>query len=448
MLAVAIMAAGKGTRMKSSIPKVLQTISSKTLITRVIESFQPLKPKRSFVIVGHQSELVINSLKQHEGLEFVLQQPQNGTGHAIQQLTNELENFEGDLLVLNGDVPLISSHTLSSLVRSHTQNGSGATILTAYKNNPNGYGRVFVGKNGQVDKIKEDKDCNNEEAQNKLINAGIYCFNWNKLQEVLPRLSANNTQKELYITDCISLIDNCTHIVVEDADEIDGINDQIQMESCNAKLQKKLRESWMKEGVKFIDGESCTLSDNCKFGKNVVIEPQTHFRGECVVGDNSTIGPGSLIEDSNIGNWVTVKFSVIEKSYIGDKTQVGPYSHIRPRSSIEENCKIGNFVEIKKSIVGAGSKINHLSYIGDSTLGVDVNIGAGTITANYDGKFKHQTIIGKETKTGANSVLVAPLVLGERVTIGAGSTITKDIPAGSLGIGRSKQQIKNNWDKN
>jgi len=445
MLAVAVLAAGKGTRMKSALPKVLQPLAGATLVERVLASAANLQPDRRLLIVGHQADRVEKQLAAIGGLEFVLQQPQNGTGHAVQQLLPVLQGFEGELLVLNGDVPLLRAETIESLVNGHRQSGADVTLLTARLEDPTGYGRVFVDADGKVSAIVEHRDCSEEQRSNNLTNAGIYCFNWQALAEVLPKLSTDNDQGELYLTDTVAMLPLAMHVEVADPDEVNGINNRKQLAQCEAVLQQRLRDHWMAEGVTFVDPGSCTLSEDCRFGRDVVIEPQTHLRGSCRIGDNCRLGPGSLLDNAEIGNDVSVLHSVVREATVGNGVAIGPFAHLRPAADIADGCRIGNFVEVKKSQVGAGSKINHLSYIGDASLGENVNVGAGTITANYDGVRKHRTVIGDGSKTGANSVLVAPVTLGSKVTVGAGSTITKDVPDGALAIGRAKQLSKEGW---
>ena len=446
MLAVAVLAAGKGTRMKSALPKVLQPLAGSTLVERVLASARQLKPERRLLIVGHQAERVEEQLGASGELEFVLQDPQNGTGHAVQQLLPVLENFDGELLVLNGDVPLLRPETVESLVQRHRSSNADVTLLTARLDDPTGYGRVFADENGRVSGIVEHRDCSEEQRSNNLTNAGIYCFNWQRLAAVLPQLSTDNDQGELYLTDTVAMLERAMHVEVADADEVNGINNRRQLAQCEALLQQRLRDHWMDEGVTFVDPSSCTLSEDCRFGHDVVIEPQTHLRGVCSVGDNCRLGPGSLIQDAVIGDGVTVLHSVIQEASVGNDVAIGPFAHLRPAAHIGDDCKIGNFVEVKKSTIAAGSKVNHLSYIGDAQLGEQVNVGAGTITANYDGVNKHRTVIGDRSKTGANSVLVAPVSIGREVTIAAGSTITKDVSDGSLAIGRARQNVREGWN--
>jgi bifunctional UDP-N-acetylglucosamine pyrophosphorylase/glucosamine-1-phosphate N-acetyltransferase len=445
MLAVAVLAAGKGTRMKSALPKVLQPLAGATLVERVLASCEHLSPERRLLIVGHQAERVERSLGHHSGLEFVLQHPQNGTGHAVQQLLEPLQGFSGDLLVLNGDVPLLRPETLEDLLEQHRASGAAVTLLTARLDDPTGYGRVFADGQGRVERIVEHRDCSQAQRTNNLINAGIYCFNWPRLAEVLPQLNSNNDQGELYLTDTVAMLSPAMHLEVADADEINGINDRLQLAQCEGVLQQRLREHWMREGVTFTDPASCTLSDGTRFGRDVVVEPQCHFRGAVTIGEGCRIGPGCLIEQAQIGERVEIVQSVVREAAVAADCAIGPYAHLRPAAQLGEGCRVGNFVEVKKSTLAPGCKVNHLSYIGDADLGENVNVGAGTITANYDGVNKHRTVIGAGSKTGANSVLVAPITIGENVTVGAGSTLTKDVPSGALALGRARQLVREDW---
>ena len=443
MLAIAILAAGKGTRMNSKLPKVLHPLAGKSIIERVLSSTKGLKPNRRIIVVGHQAKRVRDSLENHQDLDFILQQPQKGTGHAIQKLIPELKGFNGELLVLNGDVPLLKEETLSSLLNFHKESKASVTFLSASLDSPKGYGRVFTDEFGLVEKIIEEKDCTDEQRKNKLINSGIYCFDCQQLLDVISSISSQNNQNEIYLTDTISLLEKAIHLEVDNPFEVKGINDRLQLSECEHHIQEKLKSFWMTKGVSFIDPISCSLSEDSNFGTDVTIEPQTHLRGKCNIGNGCHLGPGSVITNSTLAENVLAIHSFINEATVGNNTSIGPFAHIRPESNISKNSKIGNFVEIKKSLIGEGTKINHLSYIGDSTLGKSINIGAGTITANFDGENKHRTIIDDHSKTGANSVLVAPIKIGSHVTIGAGSTISKDIPDKSLVVERSKAIIRN-----
>ena len=445
MLAIAILAAGKGTRMKSRLPKVLMPLAGATLVERVLKSADVLRPERRILIVGHQAERVRQALSGHDGLEFVLQEPQNGTGHAVQQLLVPLEGFTGDLLVLNGDVPLLRPETLQTLLKRHRASAAGVTVLTARLEDPTGYGRVFTDPEGRITAIVEHRDCDASQRAHCLTNAGIYCFHWPRLAQVLPQLTTDNDQGELYLTDTVAMLQPALQLEVLDAQETNGINDRLQLAQCEAVLQGRLRNHWMAEGVTFTDPASCTLSDGTRFGHDVLVEPGCHFRGDTVIGEGCRIGPGCLIEDSAIGDNVELIHAVVRESRVANGCTVGPFAQLRGGAVLEADCRIGNFVEVKNSHLAAGVKANHLTYLGDADVGAKVNIGAGTITANYDGVRKHRTRIGAGSKTGANSVLVAPITLGEGVTVAAGSTLTEDVPAGSLALGRARQVVKTEW---
>jgi bifunctional UDP-N-acetylglucosamine pyrophosphorylase/glucosamine-1-phosphate N-acetyltransferase len=446
MLAIAILAAGKGTRMKSRLPKVLMPLAGATLVERVLKNADALAPERRILIVGHQAERVRQALAGHPGLEFVPQEPQNGTGHAVQQLLEPLAGFTGDLLVLNGDVPLLRPETLQALLERHRSSGAGVTILTARLEDPTGYGRVFTDAEGRVTGIVEHRDCDPSQRAHSLTNAGIYCFHWPRLAEALPRLTADNDQGELYLTDTVAMVRPALQLEVLDVEETNGINDRAQLAQCEAVLQDRLRRHWMAEGVTFTDPASCTLSDGTRFGRDVVVDPQCHFRGDTVIGEGCRIGPGCLIEDSAIGDNVDLIHSVVRPSRVANGCAVGPFAHLRGGAVLEADCRIGNFVEVKNSHLEVGVKANHLTYLGDADVGAAVNIGAGTITANYDGVRKHRTRIGAGSKTGANSVLVAPISLGEGVTVAAGSTLTDDVPSGALALARARQVVKSDWN--
>ncbi len=445
MVAVAILAAGRGTRMKSDLPKVCHTLGSLSLVERVLNSCLAIEPQRRLVIVGYQGEQVKASLKSFVNIEFVEQTQQLGTGHAAQQLLPYLDGFTGDLLVLNGDVPLLRPNTIKRLLESHQANQNAATLLTAQFPNPNGYGRVFCDGQDRLTQIVEDRDCTSAQKQNRRINAGVYCFNWLKLAKVLPQLQANNDQKEYYITDAVNYLDPVTVLDVEDYQEILGINDRKQLATAYDILQTRVKDTWMERGVTLVDPASITIDDTVELQPDVIIEPQTHLRGKTAIASGSRIGPGSLIENSQIGENVTVLYSVISDSVVKNNTRIGPYTHLRGHVEVGQSCRIGNFVELKNTQLGNRTNVAHLSYLGDTTTGDRVNVGAGTITANYDGVKKHRTKIGDRTKTGSNSVLVAPITLGEDVNVAAGSIVTEDVPNDCLVIARSRQVVKPGW---
>ena len=445
MVVVAILAAGKGTRMKSNLPKVLHSLGGKSLVERVIESAEPLSPSRKLVIVGYQSQEVKTAIDSIYGVEFVEQTVQLGTGHAIQQLLPYLQDYTGDLLILNGDVPLLRTETLKTLLQTHQENHNSCTIVTAQLANPQGYGRVFRDSEGIVQKIIEDKDCTPNQRENNRVNAGIYCFRWPDLANILPHLQANNAQKEYYLTDAVTQVGKVMAVDVQDYQEILGINDRLQLAAANDIFQRRIHAKWLLAGVTLIDPASITIDETVELQPDVIIEPQTHLRGKTVIKSGSRIGPGSLIENSNLGENVTVLYSVVTDSIIQNNTRIGPYAHLRGHANVGVGCRIGNFVELKNTQLGDRTNVSHLSYLGDTTAGTQVNVGAGTITANYDGVNKHRTIIGDRTKTGSNSVLVAPITIGNDVYIAAGSTVTKDVADDALVIARSRQVVKPGW---
>ena len=446
MLSIAILAAGKGTRMESSLPKVLHKISGKTLLQRVINSCNELNPDQIFVIVGHKAKEVKDSIPLDKKIKFIIQDPQLGTGHAIQVLCKQITKNEGKLLVLNGDVPLIKSKTLKKLLNLHDSKNADVSLITTRKKNPHGYGRVFI-KENCINRIVEEKDCNNKERLNLLINAGIYCFKWDNLSKIINNLQNNNNQKELYLTDTISLLNKSLSLEVEDNGELQGINNRIQLSKCEEILQDLIKEKHMLQGVTFSNAASCSISEESEIGKDVIIEANTHIRGNSKISNNCLIGPNTFIENSIVKRNCEIINSTVYNSQIFEHIKIGPYSHIRPNCKISSNSKIGNFVEIKNSQLEEEVKVNHLSYIGDSIIGKSTNIGAGSITANFDGQKKYQTKIGRDSNIGANTVLIAPINLGESVTTGAGSVITKNSQDNSLAIARAKQVNIKNWKR-
>jgi len=445
MVAVAILAAGKGTRMKSSYPKVLHQLGGRSLVGWVLESLKTIQPDPCLMVVGYQADRVQAALTDYPNVEFVYQTEQLGTGHAVQQVMPKLQNFEGDLLVLNGDVPLLRPETLEMLLEAHRTHQNAATVLTAHVPNPTGYGRVFCDGQNRLSQIVEERDCTDAQRKNHRINAGIYCFRWPELARVLPQLSTNNDQKEYYLTDTVKMMSPVMAVDVGDFQETLGVNDRCQLAAVYNILQNRIKEAWMTAGVTLIDPDSITIDDTVTLSPDVVIEPQTHLRGNTTIATGCRIGPGCLVENSQIGENVILLYSVVSDSEVQANSRIGPYAHLRGHTQVGQNCRIGNFVELKNATLGDRTNAAHLSYLGDATLGTQVNIGAGTITANYDGVQKHRTQIGDRTKTGSNSVLVAPLTLGNDVTVAAGSTVTEDVGDGALVIARSRQVVKPGW---
>ncbi len=443
-LAIAILAAGKGTRMRSSLPKVLHRLSGLTLVENVLASTSLVSPTRKIAIIGYEAEQVKAALSKVADLEFVEQTEQLGTGHAVQQVIPALEGFEGNLLVLNGDVPLLRPETIESMLKTHNDNGNAATILTAQMDEPTGYGRVFCDNNLIVEEIIEHRDCTDEQRNNNRTNAGIYCFSWSALMTILPHLKSDNDQNEYYLTDVIKELSPVMAMDVSPS-EVAGINNRKQLSEAEAVMQKRIKDELLLSGVTLINAQSITIDSTVIVEPDVILEPQTNLRGNSIIKSGCRIGPGSFIENSTIGENTLLVHSMVTDSEVAAGGRIGPFAHIRGKASVGENCRIGNFVEIKKSTIGANSNMAHLSYLGDAELGEKVNVGAGTITANYDGKYKHKTVIGDRTKTGANTTLVAPITIGADVTIAAGSTLTKDVESDCLALTRTPQKTLPGW---
>ena len=444
-LAVAVLAAGKGTRMRSRLPKVLHPLGGRTLVVNVLASLEQVQPDRQIAIIGYLADEVRAALAHVSDLEFVEQTEQLGTGHAVQQVISALEGFEGNLLVLNGDVPLLRPETIAKMVKTHVENNNAATILTAQFDDPTGYGRVFCDDSYIVSEIIEHRDCTPEQRHNKRINSGIYCFNWQQLMTVLPHLKSDNDQNEYYLTDVVKDLSPVMALDVDDIEEISGINNRKQLSDAATILQRRIKDELMLSGITMINPDSITIDATVTVEPDVVIEPETHLRGNTTIAAGCHIGPGTLIEDSKIGANTTIRYSVISDSRVEAAGRIGPYAHLRGQAILGEGCRIGNFVEVKQSTIGNQTNAAHLSYLGNATLGNQVNIGAGTITANYDGYQKHPTVIKDNTKTGSNSVLVAPVTLGQNVTVGAGAVVTTDVDDDCLIVTRGERRIIKNW---
>lgn len=431
--------------MRSRLPKVLHPLGGRTLVENVLASLSQVQPERQIAIVGYLADEVRTALAHVSELEFVEQTEQLGTGHAVQQVIPALKGFEGNLLVLNGDVPLLRPETIAKMVQTHVDNNNAATILTAQFDDPTGYGRVFCDDKSIVSEIIEHRDCTPEQRANPRVNSGIYCFNWQKLMTVLPHLKSDNDQNEYYLTDVVKELSPVMALDVDDIEEISGINNRKQLSDAATVLQRRIKDDLMLSGITMINPDSITIDATVTVEPDVIIEPETHLRGNTTIAAGCHIGPGTLIENSTIGAGTTVRYSVINDSTVKGTAQIGPYSHLRGEAIIGTDCRIGNFVEIKKSQLGNNTKASHLSYLGNATLGDKVNIGAGTITANYDGVNKHPTVIKDKTKTGSNSVLVAPVTLGENVTVGAGAVVTKDVDDNCLIVTRGERRVIKDW---
>lgn len=446
MVAV-ILAAGKGTRMKSALPKVLHAVGGRPMLRHVMTAAEQAGAKRTIVVVGFGGDQV--QAKIGAAAEYVLQAEQLGTGHAMMQVQPVLAGFSGTILLLCGDTPLLTDKTLLALVAAHQQSGAAATVLTAMPADATGYGRILRNESGQVLGIVEQKDATPEQKKIGEINTGIYCFEAAPLFAALAGLTCNNAQGEYYLTDVLAILAQAGQQVgaveVSDFQETLGINSRLQLAEAEAILRRRKLVELMDSGVTVMDPASTFVDATVSVGEDTVLYPFTWLEGETTIGRDCRIGPNSRIADSQLGDAVTLHFSYAHECKIAEGVTVGPYVHLRPDTQLAAGVKVGNFVEIKNSLVGQGSKVPHLSYIGDTDIGSGVNIGSGTITVNYDGKKKHRTHIGDDAFIGCNTNLVAPVSVGAGAYIAAGSTITKDVPDGALGVGRARQSNIAGW---
>lgn len=450
MLTIVILAAGKGTRMKSTLPKVLHPIANKPLLEHVISTAAPLTNKPLNIIVGHGAETVKERLTINTNdTNFILQEQQLGTGHAVQQALPYL-NDDSVVLILYGDVPLISQSTLLRLTKKVDKNSLG--LLTVKLTDPNGYGRILRDSEGSVTAIIEQKDASSEQLIIDEVNTGVMAVNASHLKQWLPLLSNANAQGEYYLTDIIALAKTQgVTIQTEQPDhewEVLGVNDRRQQAQLERIYQSTLAEKFLLDGVTLIDPARFDCRGELIIGNDVIIDINCIFKGTVIIGDNVTIGANCIIENTTIGAGTKIKDNcVLEDTAIKQNCTVGPFARLRPGTQLADNAKIGNFVETKKAIIGKGSKINHLSYVGDASLGEGVNIGAGTITCNYDGVNKHQTTIGDNVFIGSNTALIAPIDIAGGATIGAGSTINRAVEKDTLALTRSPQKSLKNWSR-
>lgn len=448
-LAAVILAAGKGKRMKSRLPKVLHRVCGRPMIWHVLSAVRALRPERIVVVVGHGGDEVRRVVG--EGVEMVLQEEQLGTAHALLQTEGRLGDFPGDIVVLCGDTPLVRSTTLADLVARHRSSGAAATLVTARLDDPTGYGRVLRGPAGRVLGIREEKDATGIERDIREVNAGIYCFSTGELFELLAGLTPDNEQGEFYLTDVVARMVERGLVVadypLQDSQEILGVNDRRQLALVEGIMRRRILDRLMLEGVTVVDPGATYVNAGVRVGNDTVLYPFTFLEGETEIGCECHIGPGARLVDSKVGDRVTVQYSVVLESVIEEASQVGPFAHLRPGTHVGRRVRVGNFVEVKKSKLGEGSKVPHLSYIGDATVGGEVNVGAGTITCNFDGRHKWPTVIGEGAFIGSNVSLVAPVEVGPGATVAAGSTITRDVPPGALGLARSRQTNILGWKK-
>jgi len=442
-----VLGAGEGTRMKSCIPKVLHKVCGKELISYVIESLsKAAKMQKLVVVVGNGADSVIEHLRNFRNTDYAFQKERLGSAHALLQAKSKLKNCDGHLVVMCADTPLVMPGTIKNLLKYHIKHKNDATVLSGNVENPFGYGRIVRDCDGKVSGIVEEKSANDEQKQIKEINSGIYCFNLKVLWSALSKVDNKNNKKEYYLTDVISILNNDGYktdaVALTNEEEILGINDRKQLATAQEILRLRVLDNIMANGVTIVDPKTTYIQQNVVIGQDSIIKPNTFIETGTKIGKNCVIGPDTTITGSLIEDNVLITYSYVEQSHIENGVKIGPFAHIRPNSVLKENVKVGNFSEVKKSVVGAGSKVNHLSYIGDAQIGKNVNIGAGTITCNYDGKNKFKTVIKDDVFVGSNVNLVAPVNIGKKVLIAAGSTITDDVLPNKLTIARARQVVK------
>lgn len=444
-----VLAAGQGTRMKSKLYKVLHPVCGKPMVEHVVDHIQEIGAERIVTIVGHGAEKVQDQLGSRS--EYALQAQQLGTAHAVLQADKALGKLTGTTLVICGDTPLIRPDTMKALLAHHQKTSAKATILTGIPEDPTGYGRILRDSKGYVERIVEQKDASTDELQVREINSGTYCFDNEALFAALKLVKNDNSQGEYYLPDVIEIIKNQGDIVsayaTDDFEETLGVNDRVALSQAETLMRKLIAKKHMKNGVTIINPTNTYISADAVIGSDTVLQPGVIIEGASEIGEDCLIGPNSHIKDSKIGHRTTVHSSVVTQSIIGEDTAVGPFAHIRPHSEIGNEAKVGNFVEIKKTKLGHHSKVSHLSYIGDAEVGERVNIGCGVITVNYDGKNKFITTIEDDSFVGCNSNLMAPVTIGQGAYVAAGSTITKNVPAEALSIGRVRQENKEGYVK-
>ena len=447
MFTSVILAAGMGTRMKSKMPKVLHKVCGKPRSKWVIDASKAAGADKVCAVVGHKAETVKEVLG--DVCEFALQAEQKGTGHAVMQAIDVIKNSKGEVVILNGDTPLITAETINKAIEYHKNNGNQATVITAILDDATGYGRIVRDNDGSVLKIVEQKDASEEEKKINEVNSGMYVFDAQSLVYALDKITPNNAQGEYYLTDTLEILLSAGKKIggyaISDNDEIRGINDRVQLNEAEKIMQKRINEYHMRNGVTMRNPESVYIEDGVEIGNDTEICQNVTIKSGTKIGSDCVIGSGSMLNRAVIHDGVDVLSSVILESEVDEGTHVGPFAYIRPNCHVGKEVKVGDFVELKNSNIDDGTKISHLTYIGDSDVGKRVNFGCGTVTCNYDGKKKYRTTIGDDCFVGCNTNFVSPINVGDGVYIAAGSTITEDIPENSLSIARARQVNKEGW---
>ena len=446
---VVILAAGKGTRMKSARPKVLHRVAGRPLIEHVLACAAAIHPHSTTVVIGHQAGELEAALAGYQDLTFVVQEPQLGTAHALMTTEAALAGQTGLLVLLSGDVPLLTAATLQTLVDRHEKSGAAATVVTAVVDDPHGYGRI-VRTGEQIARIVEQKDASPAEREIREINSGIYAFSLDGLFDAVRGIAAENAQKEYYLPDLVAIYRQRGLIVetvtVSNPDEIRGINSRVELAAVSRIVRDLKTAELMASGVTVEDPATAYIDAGVTIGIDTILHPGVSLEGRTTIGSGCEIHSGTRICDSQIGNGVIIlNHCVISNAAVAEGACVGPFAHLREKADVRANARVGNFVELKKTVLGAGSKANHLTYLGDATIGEKVNIGAGTITCNYDGANKNQTVIEDGAFVGSDSQLIAPVTIGKGAYVGSGSTIREDVPAGALAVSAGKQRTLDGW---
>jgi bifunctional UDP-N-acetylglucosamine pyrophosphorylase/glucosamine-1-phosphate N-acetyltransferase len=448
-LHVVVLAAGQGTRMKSGLPKVLHRISGRPLLEHVLRTAQTIEPETITVVIGHKAETVRARFAHWPRVQFAVQEPQLGTAHALQQTESVLTGRSGTLILLSGDVPLLRAETLRRLVDTHRGAGAAATVVTATVERPYGYGRIVRSK-GRIARIVEERDASPAERRIREINSGIYAFDLAPLFDALRSIAPQNAQGEFYLPDLIAIYRRrklpVETLLIENSQEIRGINSRTELAEVSRLLRQTKNEELMAAGVTLVDPATTYIEPDVQIGPDTVIHPGVVIEGETRIGSACEIQAHVRISNSTLGDRVTVNnFCLIIGARVADEVSIGPFAHLRPECVLGEKVKVGNFVELKQTTMGAGSKANHLTYLGNATIGANVNIGAGTITCNYDGTRKHQTIIEDGAFIGSDSQIVAPITVGRGAYVGTGTTVREDVPAGGLAVSAGKQRNIEGW---
>ena len=451
---VVILAAGEGKRMRSSTPKVLHAIAGRSLIGHVLEAASSIDPTHVVVVVGHGRDRVLSHLEEiAPWADTVVQEQQRGTGHAVRialsALMAEHALESGSVVVLSGDTPLLRGETVQELLASHVSSGATATLLSAVLPDPAGYGRVVRDDAGGVERIVEHRDADEVIATIDEINAGMYVFETADLLPALDLLTTNNDQGEEYLTDVIGILREGQRPVaalrVPDATEILGVNDRVQLAEAVALMRDRINDRWMRAGVSILEPSSTWIDVDADLAEDVVLLPQTSLIGPTTVASMARIGPGTTLSSCEVGRGAAVIHTWAELAVIGESATVGPFTYLRPGAQIGDGAKVGAFVEVKNSVIGEGAKVPHLSYVGDATIGEGANIGAGTVFVNYDGQAKHRSVVGAHARVGSDTMIIAPVTIGDGAYTAAGSTITDDVPAGAMAVGRARQRNVAGW---